>query len=191
MRVIAGTLRGRVLRAPRGDETRPTSDRVRESLFAILGDLAGARVLDLYAGTGALAIEAISRGAARATCVESGRHALTALRANLEDLGLRAEVTVVARRVAESLKSLAGSGESTAEAAFTLVFADPPYAMVPGGELARDVRALLASPIVARDARLVVEHATRDAAPILAGWIEDDARRWGDTAVSFQRRAAE
>ena len=185
MRVIAGSLRGRVLRAPRGDETRPTSDRVRESLFAVLGGLHGARVLDLYAGTGALAIEAISRGAVRATCVESSRHALVVARANVDDLGLRDRVSIVSRRVSEAMKSIV----APAEGAFDLVFADPPYAMIPGGEFARDVRALLENAsLIATDARLVIEHASRDAAPVLAGWSEEDARRWGDTAVSIQRR---
>ncbi len=92
MRVIGGEYGGRTLVAPRGRGTRPTSDRVREAVFSILGDVAGARVLDLFAGSGALAIEALSRGASAATLVDSSAAAVLAARRNLEALGLEAEV---------------------------------------------------------------------------------------------------
>ncbi|MGH2883441.1 MAG: RsmD family RNA methyltransferase, partial [Solirubrobacteraceae bacterium] len=93
MRVVAGAFGGRGLVAPRGRSTRPTSDRVREALFSILGgSVDGARVLDLFAGSGALAIEALSRGAATATLVDSAPAAITAIRRNLETLGIEAEV---------------------------------------------------------------------------------------------------
>ena len=91
MRVVAGTLGGRRLRAPRGTDTRPTSDRVREAVFSMLGPLDGMRVLDLFAGSGALGIEALSRGATHAVFVERTRPALDVLRANLEALGLGPE----------------------------------------------------------------------------------------------------
>ena len=91
MRVIAGTYGGRELTAPRGRATRPTSDRVREALFSILGDVGDARVLDLFAGSGALAIEALSRGAAEATLVDSSAAAIAAIRRNLERLGIEAD----------------------------------------------------------------------------------------------------
>src|SRR5262249_36636856 len=102
MRVIAGHLGGRRLSAPRGLATRPTSDRVREALFSALGDVGGATVLDLYAGTGALGIEALSRGAAGATFVENARPALAALRGNLAALGLEEQARVIAQPVARS-----------------------------------------------------------------------------------------
>ena len=92
MRVIAGTHGGRELIAPKGRATRPTSDRVREALFSILGDVTGLRVLDLFAGSGALAIEALSRGAAHATLVDEAGPAIATVRRNLERLGLQAEV---------------------------------------------------------------------------------------------------
>src|SRR5580692_6775643 len=120
MRVIAGRLGGRRLTAPRGMATRPTSDRVREALFSALGPLGGAAVLDLYAGTGALGIEALSRGAARATFVESARPALAALRDNLAALGLEGAARVLAMPVERAVTRLGG--------AFDLVLADPPYA---------------------------------------------------------------
>ena len=99
MRIVAGTLKSRALRAPKGDATRPTTDRVRESLFAVLGDLDGVRVLDLYSGSGALAIEALSRGATSAVCVEQNRQALDAIKDNRDSLGLKDRLTIVARRV--------------------------------------------------------------------------------------------
>src|SRR3954464_12918408 len=99
MRIIAGRLGGRTLVAPHGRGTRPTSDRVREALFSILGDLSGAEVLDLYAGTGALGLEAISRGAARATFVERARPALVALRANIDKLGVSSQCEVLTTTV--------------------------------------------------------------------------------------------
>ena len=184
MRVVAGVLRSRTLRAPRGDATRPTTDRVRESLFAVLGDVHGAVVLDLYAGSGALAIEALSRGAATAVCVESARAAVQTIRDNARDLGLQQRLHVVARRVAECGPALG------AHAPFTLVFADPPWAMVPDGIAPREVATLLAAPgRLAEGATIVLEHAARDASPALAGLVEIDARRWGDTAVTIYQRA--
>jgi 16S rRNA (guanine966-N2)-methyltransferase len=109
MRVIAGAYGGRGLLAPAGRGTRPTSDRVREALFSILGDIAGARVLDLFAGSGALAIEALSRGAAQATLVDTSRAAIDVIHRNLEALGIDADVvrqpavlSAGARVVAES-----------------------------------------------------------------------------------------
>src|SRR5262249_58893941 len=103
MRVIAGALGGRRLVAPRGAATRPTSDRVREALFSALGDVGGARVLDVFAGTGALGIEALSRGAEHATFVESARPALAALRANLAALGIEGLARVVPQPVARAV----------------------------------------------------------------------------------------
>jgi 16S rRNA (guanine966-N2)-methyltransferase len=129
MRVIAGTARGTVLRAPKGEATRPTTDRVRSSLFSLLGDrVHGARVLDLFAGSGTLGIECLSRGAASATFVESGREAAACLRANLERAGLAGAGQVVVQSVEAFLASRARAGGVT----FDLVFADPPYATRPG-----------------------------------------------------------
>jgi 16S rRNA (guanine966-N2)-methyltransferase len=176
VRVVAGALKSRALKAPKGDATRPTSDRVRESLFAVLGDVSGIAVLDLYAGSGALAIEAISRGATRAVCVEMARPALAIIRDNVASLDLQSRVTVVARRVEECAPQLAPHGP------FDLVLADPPYADVPSGDLARDL-----APLIARGAELFVEDAARDAAPVLAGLVHEDDRRWGDTAAAFYR----
>jgi 16S rRNA (guanine966-N2)-methyltransferase len=172
MRVIAGRLGGRRLTAPRGLATRPTSDRVREALFSALGDVSGARVLDLYAGTGALGIEALSRGAAHATFVESARPALAALRENLAALGLEGAALVVARPVAAA--ALRGS--------FDLIFADPPYAAV--AEVPAALAALAAAGALAPGVRVVVEHAARDPAPAIGGLAPRPSRNYGDTAVT-------
>lgn len=179
MRVVAGTLRSRALRAPKGSATRPTTDRVRESLFGVLGDLEGVRVLDLYSGSGALAIEALSRGASSAVCVEHNRQALDAIRDNRDTLGLSDRLTIVPRRVGDALKQLGGP--------FELVLADPPWAELPSA--ARDLAALIATPgVLAGEALIVVEHAARDKAPTLPAEF-DETRVWGDTAASFYRLA--
>jgi 16S rRNA (guanine966-N2)-methyltransferase len=117
LRVVAGDFKGRRLHGPRGSRTRPTADRVREALFSMLGDVSGARVLDLYAGSGALGIEALSRGAESAVFVERDQQALAALRRNLEAVGAEADV----RR--QDVSRFLGRTEGT----FDLVFCDPPY----------------------------------------------------------------
>src|SRR5258708_2159085 len=147
MRVIAGTYGGRELVAPKGRETRPTSDRVREALFSILGDVGGERVLDLYAGSGALAIEALSRGAGEATLVDSSRSAIEAIRRNLGTLGTDAEV--VGRQAFRFLQQARGIGRQ-----YDLVFIDPPYRRA--STLGPELTAALA-PVLAADARVVAE----------------------------------
>jgi 16S rRNA (guanine(966)-N(2))-methyltransferase RsmD len=176
MRVIAGRLGGRRLTAPRGMATRPTSDRVREALFSALGDVDGVAVLDLYAGTGALGIEALSRGAARATFVENGRPALAALRRNLAALGLEGEARVVALPVERAVTTLAAQ-------AYDLVLVDPPYAAI--GAVPRVIEALAKAGALAHDGRVVVEHAARDAAPPVAGLVARPTRTYGDTALTI------
>ena len=175
MRIIAGALAGRRLVAPRGLATRPTSDRVREALFSVLASVAGAAVLDLYAGTGALGLEALSRGAARAAFVEDDRHALEALRANVGSLGVGNAALVYALRVERAAQVLLRAGP------FDLVFADPPYADL--GAAAAALTALV--PALAPEARLVLEHARRDPSPTIAGVELVAQRGWGDTAVSI------
>jgi 16S rRNA (guanine966-N2)-methyltransferase len=177
MRVIAGRLGGRRLVAPRGLATRPTTDRVREALFSALGPLSGARVLDLFAGTGALGIEALSRGASRAVFVESARPAIAALRENLQALDLGAVTRVLAQPAAKPIP--AGEGP------FDLVFADPPYAAL------AELPPLLAALALAPGARVIVEHASRDAAPAVAGLEARPTRVYGDTAITVYDAAGE
>ena len=172
MRVIAGRWGGRRLQAPPGDATRPTSDRVREALFSILGDrVDGARVLDLFAGSGALGIEALSRGAAHATFVDSAPAAIRSLRANLEALGADADV-----RRADARRFLGSA--SAAGRYYDLVFLDPPYRLAGrvGGELAAVLPAVLAP-----GAAVVVESDRR--APLDLALPLIDERRYGDTLI--------
>ncbi|MEP7120478.1 MAG: 16S rRNA (guanine(966)-N(2))-methyltransferase RsmD [Byssovorax sp.] len=181
MRVIAGRLGGRRLNAPAGLETRPTSDRVREALFSRLGYVPGAKVLDLYAGTGALGIEAISRGATRAVFIESARAAVTVLRENLEALGLTATTQVFAQPITSALRFLKALGP------FDLVLLDPPYEQL--AEVPPIVASLLKADTLSAAARVVVEHAKKDHAPELPGFDAPDTRLYGTTAVSLYQRA--
>jgi 16S rRNA (guanine966-N2)-methyltransferase len=172
MRVIAGRWGGRRLQAPPGAATRPTSDRVREALFSVLGDrVAAARVLDLFAGSGALGIEALSRGAAEATFVDSAPAAIRAVTANLQALGAEAEV----RRV-DARRFL--SGASAAARQYDLVFLDPPYRLA--GRLGSELTAALPA-VLAPGAAVVAESDRR--APLELGLPILDERRYGDTLI--------
>ena len=171
MRVIAGQYGGRELVAPRGQSTRPTSDRVREALFSILGDITGAHVLDLFAGSGALAIEALSRGAAQATLVDSSAAAVTAIRRNLERLG--AEAIVYRAGALAYLQRARGSSPQ-----YDLVFLDPPYRQASG--LSERLSAALV-PVLAPQARVVAESDRRD--PLKLDLELLDERRYGDTVI--------
>jgi 16S rRNA (guanine966-N2)-methyltransferase len=179
MRIVAGTLGGRTLRAPRGHGTRPTPERVREALFSCLGPLDGARVIDLYAGTGALGLEALSRGAARAVFVESAGAALATLRANVAELGLEGRTLVLARPVERALAAL------EPEAPFDLAFADPPYELVRKGTAARALAAIIERGLLGPQARLVLEHASADEPPALPPLVCYDRRRYGDTSLAL------
>src|SRR2546423_7290347 len=179
MRVIAGTARGVQLLAPRDRLTRPITDRVKETLFGILGErVVGARVLDLYAGGGAIGIEALSRGAEAVTFVERGAPAVTALRANLERCHLADRATVLAADVLAFLDRGGARGHD-------LAILDPPY----------DERAILA-PLQRLAAQLelggtvVVKHFWRTAVPEPPGLVQERVRRFGETMLTFLTRAA-
>jgi 16S rRNA (guanine966-N2)-methyltransferase len=178
MRVIAGRLGGRRLKAPAGARTRPTAERVREALFAMLEDVAEARVLDLFAGSGALGIEALSRGAASAVFVERDAAALRALRENLTALGLGRDVAEVRRGDAiRALHSAHRRGEN-----YDLVFIDPPYAR------AQDLGARLGAglaPLLSPGARVVLESGRR--APLELALAIERQRRYGDTSITIHR----
>jgi 16S rRNA (guanine966-N2)-methyltransferase len=179
-RIIAGSLKGRRLATPPGDRTRPTSDRVREALFNSLapgGDLEGLRFADLYAGSGAVGIEALSRGADAALFVES--HALTAklLRRNLSDLAVTG-AEVVAAPVEKVLQNAPGEP-------FDIVFADPPYALTDQA-IADVLAALVANDWLAPDADVVVERGGKGATvPWPEKIAEDRIRRYGTTALCY------
>ena len=169
--MVAGRLGGRRLVTPAGAGTRPTADRVREALFSILGDVGGARVLDLFAGSGALGIEALSRGAGSALFVDRAGPAVTAIRANLEALGLDAPVR--RQEALRALRDAPARGET-----YDLVFLDPPYEHAAG--LGAPLSAAL-RPVLASGARVVSESDRRhplELALPLAG-----ERRYGDTLI--------
>ena len=176
MRVVGGRLGGRTLVAPRGRATRPTPERVREALFSILAPVEGLRVLDLFAGSGALAIEALSRGAASATLVDSSRAAISAVRRNLEALELVAEV-----RSQRALPFLDHAKDHARQ--YDLVFLDPPYRHPP--TLERELSTALV-PVLAPGARVVAESDRR--APLELGPLTSpDERRYGDTLIRIYR----
>ena len=176
MRIVGGQLGGRVLRAPTGAATRPTSEKVREALFDILGAIAGSNVLDLFAGTGALGLEALSRGAAHATFVDTARSAVTAIRGNLRALGLEDRATVIVGDAVLSAARLAPA------APWRLVFVDPPYR----SDLATRAAAALPTEHLAADAVIAIEHDRHNAPPDpLGSLIRTDQRRYGDTLISL------
>jgi 16S rRNA (guanine966-N2)-methyltransferase len=172
VRVVAGRFGGRRLAAPRGTGTRPTSDRVREALFSLLGPLEGLRVLDLFAGSGALGIEALSRGAAEATLVDSAPRAVRAIGDNLRALGI--EGATVARQDARAFIRKA----SAAGRQYDLVFLDPPYRRAAGlgPELARALPDVLAP-----GARVASESDRRS--PLELALTVGVERRYGDTLI--------
>jgi len=171
VRVVGGRFGGRTLVAPRGRATRPTPERVREALFSILGGVEGARVLDLFAGSGALGIEALSRGAERLTLVDSSAAACHAIRRNLNSLDAEAELR--RQRVVPFLHAAQSRSRQ-----YDLVLLDPPYRQAPG--LGPELSAAL-GPVLAPNARVVTESDRR--APLELDLALDDERSYGDTLI--------
>ncbi len=183
MRIIAGRLRGRTLGAvPKG--VRPTTDRVRESLFSVLGSVEGMRVLDLCAGTGALGIEAFSRGAAAVVWIERSKPVARALAAGLADLGivLGQEHGLIVADAQSVLERWQAGGQGV----FDLVFFDPPYASEQRDAI---LAALFASSVVGPETMVVVEGARRHPLPAIGGARVVDERRYGDTVLTWLARA--
>jgi 16S rRNA (guanine966-N2)-methyltransferase len=172
VRIVAGDFKGRRLHAPKGQRTRPTADRVREALFSILGPLEGLRVLDLFAGSGALGIEALSRGAPAATFVDSDPRAVAAIERNLGAVGVEAPVH---RR--DVLAYLTSAGER-----YDLVLIDPPYSSA--GRLAGPLSERLPG-VVTENARIVSESDKR--APLELDLPLVDERTYGDTRIAIHR----
>ena len=153
LRIIAGSLKGRRLQTPDWDGLRPTSDRLRETLFNVLArDIEGARVIDAYAGTGAVGIEALSRGASHVTFIEQDARAVRLIETNLRRCGVKERYAIIRAGFAGAARQLASQ--------FQIVFLDPPYG---AADLAEALTA--AAPLIAAGSLLVLEHATRDPAP--------------------------
>jgi 16S rRNA (guanine(966)-N(2))-methyltransferase RsmD len=184
MRVIAGTFKGRRLRTPTWTGLRPTSDKLRETLFNVLAArVPGARVLDLYAGTGALGIEALSRGAAGVTFVEGDRRAQALIARNLALCGIRSGYAIIRASVARGLRAL---GSDPAFTPFDIILLDPPYEQEVGAVLQ------LAGAAVAPAGIVVLEHAGRRPAPAAAGCLVRTRQIVsGDSALSLYETAAD
>lgn len=185
-RIVAGALGGRRISAPPGEGTRPTSDRVREALFSALEamtGLTGARVADLYAGSGAVGLEALSRGAEHVLLVESDPRAARVARTNLATLAAAPAARLVTAKVAQVLAAGPEGGP------YDVVFADPPYA-VPDEEITAMLAALVGGGWLAADAVVVVERSTRTG-PV--NWVDgitaERSRRYGETTLWYGRRS--
>lgn len=179
MRIIGGISKGRRLSSPKGSSIRPTSDRVKETIFNILGkEIEGMRVLDLFAGTGNLGIEALSRGALKSTFVEKAKDALRIIQKNLLQCGFTVRSEVIPKDVNRAISFLASRGES-----FDLILMDPPYER---GWVKKILKKLQEHPIYHRDTILVIEHGRREPLPKdLSGWEIVRQRMIGDTVLSF------
>ena len=181
MRIIAGTARGSHIETPEGKETRPTLDRVRENLFNMLqGQVRECRVLDLFAGSGALSLEALSRGAAFAVLADRDRNASQIQRRNIEKLRFESRTRVMLGTWEKTVRQLREEGET-----FDLVFLDPPYAM-------KDLQSVTESliPLLAEDAMIILEHEA-GAEPLVTEAFDCIRQRsWGYCGVTFFRRKA-
>ncbi len=180
-RIVAGAWKGRRIATPPGRDTRPTSDRVREALFGALGDLSGLRVLDLYAGSGALGLEAASRGACGVLLVESDPRAGRVIRDNIAALGAGTVARLAPSRV-ESVLAGGPLGEP-----YDLVVADPPYGTAET-EITALLGALLAHGWLAEDAQVIVERSSRSPGPAWPdGLVSERSRRYGETTLWYGR----
>ena len=183
-RVIAGEAGGRRLAVPDGRETRPTSDRAREGLFAtvssIVGPLAGSRVLDLYAGSGAVGLEALSRGAEHVLLVENGARAARVIRQNIDAIGLPGAAVITDR-----VERVLARGPAPDAARYDVVFADPPYALA-DEDVSRMLALLAAGAWLAPGALVIVERATRSG-PVRwpDGFVPDRARKYGEATFWY------
>jgi 16S rRNA (guanine(966)-N(2))-methyltransferase RsmD len=184
-RIVAGTRGGRRLAAPAGEGTRPTSDRVREALFSTLEtltDIDGCRFADLYAGSGAVGLEAASRGAAHVLLVEAQARAARTVRENITALGLGQVCRLVTARVSTVLADPAGE-------AYDVIFADPPYAL-PDQELEQAVAAGVGNGWLGPDGVLVLERSTRSGEPAaIEGVTAERSRRYGESTLWYFRRS--
>jgi 16S rRNA (guanine966-N2)-methyltransferase len=188
MRVIAGTYRSRPLLAPKGMETRPTSDRLRETLFNVLAPrMEGSVFLDLYAGSGAVGIEALSRGARQAIFVENAEPALKAIRTNLATLGIKGSFAIEARSASAALKRLTSAGSQAG-----LIFLDPPYVSTNDYETTLSLLGNECAAILAPDAIVIAEHSRKhDLAESIGALHRYRVLKQGDAALSFYKAEAE
>ena len=178
MRIIAGVAKGNQIFAPKGQDTRPTQDRVRESLFNILqSEIPGASVLDLFAGSGALALEAVSRGAEEAVMVDSGAEAMNCIQRNIAKLGFGEKVQTLKCDWRAALHQLHSD-----KRAFDLVFLDPPYQMLDTAGIIEDI---LEAGLLRPKALMIVEHRKGMEPKLMSPFHSRRKRKYGDTEISF------
>ncbi len=180
MRIIAGAFRGRLLHTPKGDRIRPTIDRVRESIFNIIAaEVAGAKVLDLFAGTGAMGLEALSRGAQFCCFVDQGEEAVRLIRDNVQLCGARDRSRIIQGSAVSAIRRLGSENEL-----FDLIFMDPPY----GKGLIEKTLQIIGG-LVHNDTLIIAEHHIKDEPPKVPGiWQKDRDRRYGDTLIAVYSR---
>ncbi len=182
MRVIAGIAKGRRLYSPKGKAIRPTSDRVKEAIFNIIGPgVKNKNVLDAFAGTGGLGIEALSRGAQAAYFIDSAAPAIELTNKNLEITGLQGYAVVIRADVNKALKNLVKKGLK-----FDLIFLDPPYRI--SVSFLDAILFMLSSSLLSTDGLLILEHSIKTKIKPVAGLEIDSTRSYGDTAVTFYRK---
>ncbi len=184
MRIVAGEKRGTNIMSPKGTDTRPTLERVRESLFGILQyDIPDAQVLDLFGGSGALGLEAVSRGAAHALINDSSREAARVIEANIKKLGFEDRVSLMNGDCIICIKRCAAAGRR-----FDVVFLDPPYK---SGLIKASMEALAATGTLNRGFVIAAEHASNMTLETPSGFVLRDMRRYGEAAISFFAEAEE
>ena len=180
MRVIAGTAKGLRLATPKAENIRPVLDQVKEAIFNILFDVTDLKVLDLFAGTGAIGIEALSRGAAFAEFVDDSREALKLIGTNLQKCGFETKAEVLKMKAAMAIKRLESSGKT-----FDLVFVDPPYE---GRYIKKTLLRLAKSALIHSDSIIITEHHPKEPIGEIEGLILTDERKYGQTLVSFLKK---
>jgi 16S rRNA (guanine(966)-N(2))-methyltransferase RsmD len=184
MRVIAGQFRSRQLKSLKGLALRPTSDRLRETLFNVLAPLiVGARFLDVFAGTGAIGIEALSRGAAEAVFIESHQPAAALIKQNLASLGIRTGVSVLPLDAVRALEKLAAKATPNGDNKFDLAYIDPPYA--DAAQYTQVLEAVAKSPLFHPESRIAVEHRRSFDLPAIPGLTTVRRLEQGDAALTF------
>lgn len=181
MRVISGTAKGRRLTAPKGIQTRPVLDQVKESVFNILFDVNGLNVLDLFAGTGSMGIEAISRGAVHSTFVENNKAALISLFKNLEITGFKQASTVIQKTVEDAIKILKKRSHK-----FDLIFVDPPYRK---GLVNKTLSSLSLADLLSNNGVIIIEHCPEEMPQTPPPFILTDMRKYGQTRISFIKKS--
>lgn len=180
MRIISGTCKGRRIKAPKGKHIRPALDQVKEAVFNILFDVSDLEVLDLFAGSGSMGLEALSRGARHAVFVERDAAACSVIRTNLASLKLEHSATVIAMPVLRAIEHLARM-----RASFNLIFVDPPYLK---DEVMRTLDHLASSTIVQPNAVIVIEHHPKEPIGNVPELTLTDSRKYGQTLITFMKK---